>query len=253
MEITLPQVKSKASTDLSDYSILMYGEEKIGKTTFAAQFPEAIFLMCEPGSKALEVYQRPINSWADMKAYLKLLSKDTKFKTIVIDTVDIAYLLCERATCVALGVEDIQDADFGKGWRKVAAEFSTWMNYAAKLGKGVIFISHAKEKSIKNRAGDEHHRTVPTMDRRASDIMEAMVDIWVYYKYNRNGTRTLQIRGTEEIAAGVRTPKNFIGISEIPGGKTPEEAYKNFVGAFNNAPRPVAVVNQSLSMKLKIK
>jgi hypothetical protein len=250
MELTLPKEKSTPSKNLSDYSILMYGEEKIGKTTFAAQFPEAIFLMCEPGSKALSIYSRAVNSWVDMKSYLKLLAKDKKFKTIVIDTVDVAYLLCEKYCAQQLGVDDINDAEYGKGWRKVKAEFKQWMSFAGNLGKGIIYISHATEKEIKNRSGGSRHRTVPTMDRRAADIMEADVDIWAYYHYESDGSRTLQIRGTEEVAAGVRTKQNFLGIEKISGGVSEEETYKNFVSAFENR---LEVAKPRLRMKLKKK
>ena len=64
------------------------------------------------------------------------------------------------------------------------------------------------------------------MDRRASDLMEAMVDIWVYYHYEEDGSRTLQIRGTEEVAAGVRTPQQVLetSISELRRLVAPEFA-----------------------------
>lgn len=250
MDLTLPKEKSVPSKNLSDYSILLYGEEKIGKTTFAAQFPKAMFLMCEPGSKALSIFARPVNNWSDMKGYLKLLAKDNTFQTIVIDTVDVAYLLCERYCAQKLGVEDINDAEYGKGWRKVKAEFKQWMTYAGNLGKGIIYISHSTEKEIKNRSGSSRHRVVPTMDRRAADIMEADVDIWCYYRYNSDGSRTLQIRGTEEVSAGVRTRNNFLGVSEIPGGKSEEEAYANFVAAFENR---LSTVKEKPRLKLKMK
>lgn len=249
MELTLPKEKTTPSKNLSDYSILLYGEEKIGKTSFAAQFPDAIFLMCEPGSKALSIYSRNVNSWADLKGYLKLLAKDKRFKTIVIDTVDVAAVMCEKYCAAKLGVEDIQDAEYGKGWRKLKAEMSQWLTFAGNMGKGIVYISHSTEKEIKNRAGGSRHRVVPTMDKRAAEIMEAYVDIWCYYRYETDGSRTLQIRGTEEVAAGVRTKKNFLGISEIPGGKSEEEAYKNFVDAFENR---LSTEKPRLKLKMKI-
>lgn len=248
MEYLLPKEKSKPSKNLSDYSILLYGEEKIGKTSFAAQFPDAMFLMCEPGSKALEIYGQSVNSWVDLKGYLKVLAKDTRFKTIVIDTVDVAAVLCEKYCAAKLGVEDVQDAEYGKGWRKLKAEMGQWLTFAGNMGKGIVYISHSTEKEIKNRSGDSRHRIVPTMDKRAAEIMEAYVDIWAYYKYEEDGSRTIQIRGTENVAAGVRTPKNFIGITEIPGGKSEKEAYDNFVAAFENR---LSLEKPKLKLKMK--
>jgi hypothetical protein len=40
----LPKEKSKPKTELSEFTIFGYGMPKIGKTTFAAGFPDAVFL-----------------------------------------------------------------------------------------------------------------------------------------------------------------------------------------------------------------
>ena len=44
----------------------------------------------------------PINSWADFRKALRQLKDEEikkKFETIIIDTVDIAYDLCEKYIC----------------------------------------------------------------------------------------------------------------------------------------------------------
>jgi RecA-family ATPase len=61
----LPTTKTPPKRSLSDVSILLYGPSKIGKSTFASQAPDAIFLATEPGLNALEVYQHPITSWPE--------------------------------------------------------------------------------------------------------------------------------------------------------------------------------------------
>ena len=49
----LPTAKTPAKRSLSDVSILLYGPSKIGKSTFASQAPNAIFIATEPGLNAL--------------------------------------------------------------------------------------------------------------------------------------------------------------------------------------------------------
>ena len=49
MTVTLPTTKTKPTTDLAKQSILLYGVPKLGKSSFASQFPEARFFECEPG------------------------------------------------------------------------------------------------------------------------------------------------------------------------------------------------------------
>ncbi len=91
----LPTAKTPPKRSLSNVSILLYGPSKIGKSSFASQAPDAIFLATEPGLNALEVYQQPIGSWPDfLDACAELAKGKHPFKTVVIDTIDILYRLC---------------------------------------------------------------------------------------------------------------------------------------------------------------
>jgi hypothetical protein len=90
MTVALPTTKTKPTTDLAKQSILLYGVPKLGKSSFASQFAEAMFFECEPGLNHLEVFKVPTYSWDAFLEACKLLAKgDHNFKTLVIDTVDI--------------------------------------------------------------------------------------------------------------------------------------------------------------------
>ena len=92
MSMTLPTTKTKPTTDLAKQSILLYGVPKLGKSSFALQFPEAMFFECEPGLNHLEVFKVPTYSWEAFLEACKLLAKgDHNSKTLVIDTVDNAF------------------------------------------------------------------------------------------------------------------------------------------------------------------
>lgn len=253
----LPTAKSVPSTDLSDYTILLYGQEKIGKTTFASQFPDAMFLFFEPGGKDLAVYKKEIESWAHFRLILQKLESDKRYKNVVFDTADVAHAMCSAYACEKLGIDDPEEAEFGKGWRKIRSEFASCILRLTKTGKGVIFLSHGTEKTVKIR-GEKIERTVPTMPKQAREILEALVDIWVYYRYtDAQGGREFVIRGNESISAGTRAKNHFIGIDRIPAGRSDKEAYDNFVAAFENRlgkrgemPRvPVAAPKFKLKMK----
>ena len=241
-EYQLPKEKSKPAKDLAEYSILLYGQEKIGKTSFAAQFPKPLFLMFEPGSKSLSVYRENIKDWNHFRKILKAIEADKFFENVIFDTADVAYTLADRYICEANGISDLEDLGHGKGWRKVRLEFHSCVNRLLKSGKGVMFTSHATEKSFKTRDGDEVDRTVATMSKQAREILEPIVDIWAYYRYVGKG-REIVVRGNEEISAGTRTKGHFVGIDRIPAGNSEEEAYKNFLAAFNNQIVGTAVAN----------
>jgi hypothetical protein len=78
---------------------LIYGTKKIGKTSLAAQFPDALFMMFEPGGKALSIYQVDCSTWSNALGYLDLLEAQKKagtlkYRTIVLDTGFEAFQKC---------------------------------------------------------------------------------------------------------------------------------------------------------------
>lgn len=236
-ELILPKDVSTPSERLGDYSVLLYGLEKVGKTTLAARFPKALFLMFEPGGKALSIYQMAMTNWPTFKKTLKLLEKDRRFNTIVVDTVDIAFKMCERTTCRKMGIEHPSDEDWGKGWNAIRDEFTERMALLLSLGKGVVLISHASEKEIKKRDGDKYHVISPTMAGQAKSVIQPMVDIWCYYTIEK-GRRVLVVRGDDHVMAGVRPENAFMHngkpLTQIDMGASADEAYKNFTDAFAN-------------------
>lgn len=239
--LSLPTEPTTPVNELGRYSMLLYGLEKIGKTSLAAQFPDAFFLLCEPGGKALSIYGREVKTWADFKGYLSLLDKSPgKFKTVVVDTVDIAFKLCEEYMLRKMGITHESDEEWGKGWSLVRNEFALSMARIINGPRGVVFISHATEKKLKRRDGRSSDRIVPTMPSQARAVLEPMVDIWSYYQYDDGGKRILTIRGDDFIAAGHRCKGHFVGVSQINMGNSAEEGYNNYVAAFDktaaNAP-----------------
>lgn len=235
LDFSLPTERSVPKKKLSDYIILLYGQEKIGKTSWCAQFPKALVLLFEPGGKDLSIYEKNILNWAHFKGVLKRIEKDDSFHNVAFDTADVAYLMCEEKKCDDLGISDPSEEGYGKGWREIKKEFYRSILRLTKAGKGVIFTSHATEKQVKTMDG-EVDRIVPTMSKQAREILEPLVDIWVYYRYRKttSGEREFVIRGSDSISAGTRTENHFKGLSRIPAGKTAKEAYDNFVAAFEN-------------------
>lgn len=93
----------KVSRDLRGYSVFFYGAAKTGKTTIASKFPGSLLLAFEKGYNAIPgIMVKPINSWSEFKKTLRELNDpEVKelFKTVIIDTADIAYGYCEKAIC----------------------------------------------------------------------------------------------------------------------------------------------------------
>ena len=76
-------------------------QEGIGKSTFASQFPEPLFIDTEGGTSNLDIRRIKCNkSWDELIAVVKEIIKNpTICKTVVLDTADWAESLCSNAVC----------------------------------------------------------------------------------------------------------------------------------------------------------
>lgn len=230
----LPTAPTPPKKNLSDYSILLYGPSKAGKTTTASQAEGALFLATEPGLNALSAYQVPIIDWNDLKnACGEIAAGNHQFKTIVIDTVDLAYRLCSDHILKENSVKHESDLIYGKGFALVNNEFYRVLTKLAHLPYGLILISHAQEVEVESRTGN-YMKTVPTLPEKARKIVLGLVDIILYCDVEAtreaNGQtsfrRVIRTKPTQYYAAGDRTGR-------LPD--TLDMDYRAFVAAFNAA------------------
>lgn len=212
--LSLPTEKKLPETDLSKYTTLIYGREKIGKTTLASTFPDALFFTTEPGTKGLSIFEfnselGGITDWHVLQQAVQLLKKNKQqFKTIVIDTVDRAYDMCLDWVCADLridhpGEDESGKNDWGKSWKAVKKEFLRQIDIIQRIGLGIVFVSHAKEEEIRTRSGYSYTRIFPSMQGQARQIVQALVDMFFYAEYFRE-RRVLICQGDETIWAGAR-------------------------------------------------
>lgn len=188
----------KVSRDLSGYITYLYGEPKTGKTTLATRGRGALLLAFERGYNALPgVTALDVSSWSEVRATLRELKKDAvkeRFKSIVVDTVDIAGTLCEKYVCAQNGVDRIGDIPYGGGWGLMKKEFEEVFRTITQLGYSVFFISHDKDKTFKRKDGTEYNMIVPSCPTSFNNIAKDMADIYCYSeKYEENGIAKVRL------------------------------------------------------------
>lgn len=239
IEIELPTELSTPSSSIGDYTWLIYGEKKIGKTSLSSQFPKALSLMFEAGGKALKMFQMPMPSWAHFKQTVdKLSEEEHKFQTLVIDTGAIAFDRCMEYVCEKNEMVHPSDEGYGKGWDKVKKEFQGTCLRAMSLDLGTVILAHDTLKEVETRSGRKYQQIQPALSGQAEAFFAGVIDTIAYYHYE-GSERFLQIRGDEKVICGTRCAKNFIALDgkpvhKIPMGKSEVEAYANIVKAFNN-------------------
>ena len=89
----------------SPKKVLIYGPEGIGKSTFAAQFPEPVFIDTEGSTKDMDVARfEKASSWQMLMDQIRYVRQNpTTCRTLVIDTVDWAEQMCVADLCARYG------------------------------------------------------------------------------------------------------------------------------------------------------
>ncbi len=160
--LSLPEGPKEPDLDMNHYTILLYGREKIGKTQILSSFPDSLFFTTEPGTKGLRIAEFNADdggckNWSIFRRGVELLEEDrSKYKTVMIDTVDRAYDMCLDWVCNERGIEHPSGEnngveDFGKAWRAVKMEFLEQIHRISQSGRGICFRSSrtsAPERSL---------------------------------------------------------------------------------------------------------
>lgn len=215
---------SVVARDLRGKYVLLYGMPKVGKTTAACSFPKTLLCAFEKGYNMIGgIRPQDINKWSDFKAVIKQLEKaeaKQMYSTIVIDTVTIAWDMCEKFICSQHDVQKIGDIPWGGGYSECKKEFANCLRQITKLGYGIVLIAH--DVTRKSEDGEiEYHS--PEIPKRAVEICNGLVDIIGYIGkiFNESGEceRWLYTRETPTIFAGSRfkylEPKIKFGYDEL--------------------------------------
>jgi hypothetical protein len=133
--------------------IVIYGPEGIGKSTFASQFPDPLFIDTEGGTSNLDIRRIKCNkSWDELISVVKEIKENPMIcKTVVLDTADWAETLCTNAVCEKYRKNNIEDFGYGKGYVYLVDEFSkllTLMDQLIEVGINVVITAHAKPRKF---------------------------------------------------------------------------------------------------------
>lgn len=245
--ISLPTEYEEPSADINDYSFLLHGEKKIGKTTTALEGGRVLVLQFDPKQKAYKRLEIKIKSWKDWQKTIKLLEQafrkgNKPYDRVVIDGADAWYKMCQEYVCEKLVINHPSEEAWGKGWDALRQAFTKAVDRLLDLPCGRWFLCHSAWKEIETHDGDEVIKLVPVLTKGAEEILNGKVDAWCAYDYVE-GKRVLFVEGSERIGAGHRMDSEGYAHFRTPGGRrvahidmgdSPKQGYINLLAAFNN-------------------
>lgn len=163
--------------------LLIYGPEKMGKTTLASEFPAPVFLQTERGESGdleLDTFGHLTSFQELLDAMGALATEEHGFSTVVLDSVSETERLIFAEVCRRNNWQSIEQAGYGKGyveadyaWRELIEALNFLRN---ERGMAVILIGHAVITRFDDPETQSYSRYDIDLHKRAEAILKREVD-----------------------------------------------------------------------------
>lgn len=159
--------------------VVIYGTEGIGKSTFASQFPDPVFIDTEDSTKDMDVarFEKP-SSWQMLLQEVQyVIDHPGCCRTLALDTADWAEQLEITDLCARKGWTGLEDPGYGKGYQYSAEEFGRLLNMLSDVtekGVNVVVTAHAwlRKVDLPDEMGSYDHWEMKTSKKVAPMIRE---------------------------------------------------------------------------------
>lgn len=167
--------------------IVMYGDGGVGKSSFAAQAPNPIFLQLEDGLTSIRCHKFPISrTLNDANENLDgLIHEQHDYQTVVIDSLDWLERLIFDALCVEWNVSSVEKVDkgYGKGYTYALTywrEFIYRLDRLRERGMTIVCLAHAKIEKFEDPESSAYDRYFPRLHKNAAALMVEWSDVVLF-------------------------------------------------------------------------
>jgi len=169
------------------FFIGIHGGAGVGKTTFASNAPEPLFLTTEDGTDQMDVARLEISSFMNLISVLNELLTDKEYKTIIIDSADHLETMVHKLVAFDQNKKSIEEIGYAKGYI-FALEYWNQMLSAIKglrnHGKNVILIGHSQIKKFNDPVENESYdRFELKLHAKASALLTESMDALLFAKH----------------------------------------------------------------------
>ena len=201
--------------------VMLFGTHGIGKTSWAAQAPSAIFLPTEDGLDNIDCDSLPlIDSFEHaMQALAELYTAEHPYRTLVVDSLDWLERLIHAEVCRQRSVENIEDIGYAKGytfaltqWREFLTGLDALRNERSMT---IVLIAHARIERFENPETETYDRYVPRLHKHASAVIQEWCDEVLFATYKVHTKVTDEGFGRKK-AKGIGTGERILRTTERP-------------------------------------
>lgn len=181
---------SKGKKEGEAQKLILYAPEGFGKSTFASNFKDPLYIDTEGGTKQLDVSRfENTNDWKSiLNAAQYVLDHPNSCKTLVLDTIDWAEQACITELNAKHGTENILTMDYGKGSLFVVAEFQKLIGILDKIiekGISVVVTAHAvmRKQELPEEMGAYDHWEMKLQSKQVKSLVKEWADIMLFGNY----------------------------------------------------------------------
>ncbi len=191
--------------------VILYGPEGIGKSTFASRFPEPVFIDTEGSTRHMDVARLPKpTSWIMLLDAVKYIRDNPGVcKTLVLDTLDWAEVLCTQHICNTAQKKGIEDFGYGKGYVYAAEEFGRLLNLLDEVidrGVNVLGTAHAKMRKFEQpEETGAYDRWEMKLSKNTAPLVKEWCDSLLFANYKILTVRSAENKQTVKAQGGRRT------------------------------------------------
>lgn len=206
----LARNKTYIATAIYDYIMAFYGPPGVGKTTFVDGLSDrTFFISTDRGTRFRKMLREEVNNEKELVEVIRELergqAKYYRYKLIALDHIDDICSMVEESTCKRLGIDDLGDLEWSKGYKQFKKRLWSIMQRLLKLDAGLAFIAHENIRSVKKTKNNSIDKIMPDMGRSAWKILMPKCDLVGYCGYGKDNQRVLRTDGTFHIYAKDRT------------------------------------------------
>lgn len=191
------EVKAGNSKEMPSKTVI-YGVPKIGKTRFAAQYPDPFFIDVEGGLSYIgkEVRSTPtLKSYDEVEAWLRHIHDDEKFTcgTLVVDSLDWVETLAQNRLVKAHNAKNITDPAvkefaYFRGVVNAADDafrIIKWLDAIyAKKGIKSVLIAHGQIKEVDLPNKDPYQRNEMKLSKQLGARVAEWADLILFADYS---------------------------------------------------------------------
>lgn len=168
---------------------LIYGPEGIGKTTFAAQFPNVVFIDTEHSTDHMDVARFPVpQTWTELLRYVdEAIASPDELKTLAIDTIDWAERLCMQHILEDNHWDSIESPGFGKGYTVLMEQFSKLLDKLSMLpdrGVNVVLTAHTTMRTVTlPEESGNYDKWELKLQKKTAPLVKEWADLMLFANY----------------------------------------------------------------------